>query len=254
MRTPVSELVRSLGLVQGGLTALQDARWLYRFTWPKGQYRLFSKVTPFPLWCRSHSSDRAVFEQIFVEREYSPLDRLSTVRTIVDCGGYVGYSTAYLLSKFPEANAIVIEPDPANFSLLQRNLAHYSHRVIWLNAALWSHDTQLGFVELPFRSGRECTRQVCEIPDGPIRAISMETIMRLAGFSSVDLLKIDVEGAECEIFSKPTPWLERVRSIAIELHDDSHFGEASPLFINACGSEFSLMSNGELTFAFRRDA
>jgi hypothetical protein len=37
--------------------------------------------------------------------------------------------------------------------------------------------------------------------------------------SGIDLLKIDVEGAECEIFETSQNWIERVRTICIELHD-----------------------------------
>lgn len=42
---------------------------------------------------------------------------------------------------------------------------------------------------------------------------------------------MDVEGAEAALFAHPDlSWLDRIDHLAIELHDDSSFGPATPLF------------------------
>jgi hypothetical protein len=77
---------------------------------------------------RTGTSDVYVYHQIFVEREYAPLERLSSVSTILDLGANVGYSSRYFMGMFPRAKLLAIEPDPENFALLERQLSKFSDR------------------------------------------------------------------------------------------------------------------------------
>jgi hypothetical protein len=52
-----------------------------------------------------------------------------------------------------------------------------------------------------------------------VRAVKLQTLMSLFGITVIDLLKLDVEGAEREILSESFPWRDRVGAFAIELHD-----------------------------------
>jgi hypothetical protein len=51
-------------------------------------------------------------------------------------------------------------------------------------------------------------------------ATSIAAILEESGFPQIDLLKMDVEKAEKEIFSDHPEWLGRVRNIVIELHGE----------------------------------
>src|SRR5947208_4936670 len=75
-----------------------------------------------PGFVRRGTSDIWTFDQIFVDHEYRCIDSLQGVTTIIDAGANVGYSSAYFLSRFPEARIIALEPDPENFNALRRNL------------------------------------------------------------------------------------------------------------------------------------
>jgi hypothetical protein len=77
--------------------------------------------------------------------------------------------------------------------------------------------------------------------------------MNMAGFERVSLLKIDIEGAEAVVFNAPNlSWLDRVDNIAIELHDDSQFGMAAPIFWRAVQDRgFSFIKRGELVIGMR---
>src|SRR5262249_42101559 len=86
-----------------------------------------------PVVFRYNSSDINVFSQIFVTDEYGPLSSLATVKSIIDCGAYVGYSSAYFLSKFPEAHVVAVEPDRNSYELLRHNLSVYGGRVTAIN-------------------------------------------------------------------------------------------------------------------------
>jgi FkbM family methyltransferase len=210
-----------------------------------------------PVRCRPGTSDLDAYGQIFGEREYGCLDHLRGVDLIIDCGANVGFSSAYFLNRFPGAFVVAVEPDPDNFRALQENLAAYSGRVRLVQAAVWSHPAGLVLRDEKYRDGRGWTRQVRECRPGEaaaVRATDVATLLKESGRARVALLKIDVEGAEAVIFSGGCgDWLPRVDALAVELHDDTAFGDASGAFAAAVGDrEFRVRRSGELTVCERR--
>jgi FkbM family methyltransferase len=208
-------------------------------------------TTAYPLWVRMHSSDLSVFSQIFVEREYECLNLIDG-DLILDLGAYVGYSSAYFLSRYPQSSVIAVEPDPSNFAILQRNLAPYGSRATVIQAAVWSHTTKVSIRAEQYRGGSACTRQVEEKKSGDVAGVDIPTLVALSQRSKIGLLKMDIEGAEVVIFGGKCTWLNQVDRIAIELHDDSVFGNATEAFYNAIrGQNFEISHSGELTICSR---
>jgi FkbM family methyltransferase len=218
---------------------------------------LHLRRTTHPLSIRANSSDIGVFDQIFIEAEYACLNELVDIRLIVDLGANVGYSSAYFLSHFPEAQVIAVEPDPTNFALLERNMSPYGNRVRTVHAGIWSHPTRLVIRNTPYRDGGEWTRQVQECgatEKGDIEGVDLDTLLKRSGHERISLLKIDIEGAEAVIFAQNyKSWIDKVSTIVIELHDDSAFGEASDVFFSAIrGLGFQVARSGELTICSKR--
>ncbi len=221
-------------------------------------YRLSTKAARYPLWCRPQSSDLDVFKQIFVLHEYALVTGLlkgSSVGLVLDCGANAGYSAAYFLTQFPRCELIAVEPDAANFRLLQRNLAPYGKRARAMHSAIWSHSVGLKITDNLFRDGREWARTVreCrgdETPD--FVATDIATLLHDSGHERISLLKMDIEGAETIVFnSNYEDWLSRVDNIAIELHDDSPFGPATEVFYRACAGHFSFETFDEVLIGRR---
>ncbi len=214
---------------------------------------LLSKHALFPLKCRPNSTDKYVFDQIFIEREYSPLDDLNNVDLIVDCGANVGYASAYFLTKFPNSRVICVEPETSNYEILCENLKPYKNRVHTLKAGVWSHPTELKISDVPYRGGGEWAVQVKECDPGErgtIRAVDIGSILAESGFERISILKMDIEGAEAVVFSRNFEnWLPRVDTLVIELHDDSVFGPATDLVTRTvCDhGKFAVSRSGELT-------
>jgi FkbM family methyltransferase len=208
-----------------------------------------------PLRVREATSDARVFEQIFVEREYACLDGLRGVETVLDCGANVGYSSAYFLSRWPGARVLAVEPDPENFRALAANLAPYGPRAGLLRAGVWSHPCGLRMEAPAYRGGAEWARQVRESAPGEpaeIEAVDVPALMARLGAERISLLKMDVEGAEAVVFAGECAWLDRVDTLVLELHDDTHFGDAPAVFERAVrGRGFALERSGELTVARR---
>ena len=218
-------------------------------------YRVHPKSVPFDLNVRHQSSDADTLETVFVEEEYAPLHDLPDVKLVIDCGANVGYSAAWFLSQFPNCRVLAVEPDPENFSILQRNMAGYGDRVTLIRAGVWSHTTPLVISQDRYRDGREWAKQVrpCR-PDetSDLEGISIESLLAMSGFDRISLLKMDVEGAEGEIFQGEVNWLDKVDAIAIELHDDSTFGNCTQIFLAAMeGRGFEMIRSGELTLCSR---
>lgn len=211
-----------------------------------------------PLLIRAGTSDTSVFRQIFAEREYAPLECLDQVDLVIDLGANVGYSSAWFLSRWPKCRVVAVEPDPGNHAILERNLAPYGTRAIAVCAGAWSRTHPLEISDTPYRDGREWSRQVREATagrrEGLIAGVDVPALMALAGAAHISVLKCDIEGAEAEVFG-PTceAWLDCVDAIAIELHDDTSFGDASGVFLRAIsGRPFDVVRSGELLICRRR--
>ena len=243
--------ILNLGLWQAALYKIQKSR--SRGMRHGEVFELRSRHAAEPLACRAHTSDADAFSQIFVAREFRCFDGIGAAPLIIDCGANVGYASVYFLNRYPTATLIAIEPDPGNFALLQRNVAPYGARCRAICAAVWSKQTGLKFSDVPFGDGREWSRSVTEVSDGQsetIRAVDIGTLLRESGVSRVSILKIDIEGAEVEVFGAPgcREWLPKVDNLAIELHGE----HAKQVFYEAVGPErFVISRSDELTVCMR---
>jgi len=211
-------------------------------------YVFFAPSSAYPVHIRLGSSDRQVLTMIYTDGEYGALDSLGNVRLIVDCGANVGYSSAYFLNQFPQAHLIAVEPDDGNFAMLRRNLQPYADRITLYPAGLWSHPAGLVVCKGQYRDGREWATQVRESRDGEtadIQAMDVETLLAASGMDAIDLLKIDIERSEAEVFSHNCAiWLPQVKNLVIELHD----AECERIFFQALSSfSYDLSRSGELT-------
>jgi FkbM family methyltransferase len=195
-------------------------------------------------WLRSGSTDLSMLRQIVLDREYAPLEHLE-LKTIIDCGAYAGYSSSFFLSRFPGARIVAVEPDPDNIEMCRRNVDQYGERIRVIRGAVWSHNAM---VELQRGDSGEWSTSVrpAEAPGSePIQAIDVPTVIEAIGGVSVDLLKIDIEGAEVEVFgASDTRWINSVRNIAIELHGP----QCREAFLAAMQPyDYELLESGELT-------
>jgi FkbM family methyltransferase len=202
-----------------------------------------------PLFMRTGSSDREVLGQIFIERGYDPVAMLQP-RTILDLGANSGYSSAYFLSKCPAASVVAVEPDPGNYAICCRNLEPYGGRAKLVHGAAWPERANLALDRGNWRDGREWATQV-KLAEGKaalsesIDGYDMPTLIGLCGGVEIDLLKIDIEGSELELFSRNTEsWLPRVKHLCIELHGP----DCEAVFFRALsGYSYNLSLTGELT-------
>ena len=141
-------------------------------------------------------------------------------KLILDCGGNIGCAAVYFANKYPDAQIYTVEPEGDNFRLLQYNTAFYDN-IHTIKSALWNTET---FIRVEDRGygkwGFMTFETTADAPDA-MRTTTVAKLLADSGFNEIDLLKLDVEGAEKEIFSAPDvdEWLPKVKVLVIELHD-----------------------------------
>ena len=205
--------------------------FLIGIIWPRANGRLISVIVPgFPhrVFVRLGTTDVVVFNDIYRGREYD-WNFSVPPKTIVDAGAYTGLSTVFFATRYPEAKIIAIEPDRANFELLTLNTTNISN-VHAIRAALWAES---GTVSLrdpgdgawSFRLaesdqfGRGNASEGADRATLSVTAVTLTDVMRDHGLENIDLLKLDIEGCEKELFENSGPWIENVQAICLELHD-----------------------------------
>jgi FkbM family methyltransferase len=214
----------------------------------EGDFSLTTKHSAHPLFCRPNATDLFVFDQIFVERDYGCLDIVEDADFILDCGANVGYTSAYMLTNFPNAELVAIEPDPSNFRVLEKNLRQFGDRVQCRQAAIWSRPTRIKLDEDKLGDGNEWARTVSETEDNgaqSLPAVDIATLLEESGHDRISILKMDIEGAERVVFAENyESWIDRVDNIVIELHGP----DAEEIFWSAVPRErFDVSRSGELT-------
>lgn len=169
-------------------------------------------------WLRAGTSDVEVYKKVFIDEEYRlPFD--ANPSTIFDLGANVGFASAYYALAFPSASILAVEPSDENFELMQRNLKSFAQVKI-IKGAVWSEDGELNLIDPgigPWGLQVAPTSQGQKSP--VVQSFTIRSLMSQQGISRLDLLKVDIEGAEKEVFEHCGEWIDNVSAIVIELHD-----------------------------------
>ena len=172
----------------------------------------------YPVQIRLRTTDPRTYEETLLKGEYA-FDLPLSPKTIVDAGANIGMASIYFAHRYPEAKIIAIEAEASNYALLARNVMPYP-AITPVHAALWNRDGQISVGEPNPETGAfgKWGFVAHEGPGASVRAITMQTLMEEMGIPSIDLAKIDIEGAEHEVF-EDTGWLTGIVCVMIELHD-----------------------------------
>jgi FkbM family methyltransferase len=148
--------------------------------------------------------DIAAFDQAYYSNQFTPtahatqaLHSLGHPLTALDLGANIGMFSVWLASTFPVAKIIAVEPLPRNAGQLRANLqaAIPDVRTEVVEAAATTHDGELTFGGGDFTTGR--------IGGGGDGAVTVKARDAFALAEGVDLLKIDIEGAEWDLVADP---------------------------------------------------
>lgn len=183
------------------------------------------------IFYRSGSADPFVLYQVLLrsgkKAEYYVPTGLSP-KVILDIGSNIGASIIYFHRRFPDAKIYGFEPHPDTFRILQKNVGQTAGVAIF-NYGLGGSQGRVAARADEVNYGAFSTRGVFKDRGHPAMTVECEVrrlddVLRELGIAQIDLLKIDCEGAEADVFSTlPDEILDKCEWIVGEFHDHTGF-------------------------------
>lgn len=171
---------------------------------------------------------------------------------ILDCGANIGLASLYFARRYPRARITAFEPDPTLAELCRRNLAaNGASRVELVEAALWREDGPVRFVQEGTDSGTIAS--LGARVDGPVLQVSGRRLRHWLE-APVDILKLDIEGAEFDVLDDSRDALSAVRCLILDLHEfDPSHRQTGRIFdlLSAAGFLFDLAHHAPLGWGGR---
>lgn len=158
----------------------------------------------------------SMYYLIFVSEGY----RFNTTNRsplILDCGANIGMSVLKFKHSYPNARIIAFEPDPLICTTLKYNIeTNHLNQIEVIEAAVWTESGKMSFMSDHADSGR-----IVHVQNQQTLSVNC---VRLRDYlcQPIDLLKIDVEGAEAPILLDCADRLSHVRAIILEYHSFAH--------------------------------
>jgi FkbM family methyltransferase len=180
----------------------------------------------FPIFVRNNTSDVGTYRSIIENGKYNFIvDKEPDV--IIDAGANIGLSAIFFANKYPNAKIIAIEPEESNYRLLEKNTESYNN-IYSVQAALWDSvceiylfDTGLdkdGFMVGEKGSGKDMITPYAK-EQYLVKTVTIEKLMNNYKLKKIDILKMDIEGSEKEVFGNCINWIDKVNSVIVELHE-----------------------------------
>ena len=175
---------------------------------------------------RRGTTDADVFYDLLIKKTLQVPFGINP-KLIIDCGAYVGYSPIFFAQEYPDAEVLAVEANPDNYALLEKNVAAFP-TIKPIHAAIFTNE---GFVELEdpadeawayrIKSTNSSSPNDNSSKTNRVRATTIQHLLSESGRQQIDLIKLDIEGAEFDLFeSGDLGWLEHTRVLLIECHDN----------------------------------
>lgn len=161
---------------------------------------------------------RFILNEIFLDKVYDfPGLKLSTCLSILDIGANMGVYSLYAAAKAPQASLYCFEPNAENFAILEQNIQQNNIRAKAYKMAVSSR-CEIGHLQIN-RTSVEYALGAASDTTESVECVDLEKVFELCGVESFDFLKMDIEGAEREIFNNSSDdLLRRFKALAIEWH------------------------------------
>lgn len=155
---------------------------------------------------------------IFYAQPFRITRRISERPVIIDAGANIGMTAIYFLCKYPAARIFAFEPSPNNTALFQANLQGQVAEI--KQCAVWDQSEPLPFhfSACPRYHSAYWKRQASQTVN--VQAIRLDEWLEKRGLEKIDVLKLNVEGAELRVLKGLGHRLKDVSVIVGELHPE----------------------------------
>lgn len=165
-----------------------------------------------------------MFREIFIEQNYyiAPTEQ---PLTIIDCGTNIGVSLLYFRTQAPNATITAFEPNPHTYQIVRTNVEINNLNVTIHPVGLGKEKTTATFYtdsnDLASQSGSTTGHLATKKYELTSLMVDIEPLSAYIT-GPVDILKLDVEGAEGEVLAElaESDTLRHIKQIFIEYHFD----------------------------------
>ncbi|CAC9541828.1 hypothetical protein [uncultured Gammaproteobacteria bacterium] len=203
------------------------------------------------IYYRSSTSDMTVIYEIILKKKFQSeyyIPKIVDPKVILDIGANIGATTIYYANRFPDAKIFSFEPLLENYKILEKNTKNLKNVSIF-NYGLGKSD---GFFDIYLTDDEENfggatmhnlnTTEGKSIQSCEVRRV--ETTLKSLNISSIDLIKIDTEGAEFDILMNfPYDVISNTKWITGELHGNQDFELLA--YIENIGFNIAMKKNAE---------
>jgi FkbM family methyltransferase len=190
-----------------------------------------------------------VMRDILLDDEYD-LPESFAPAVILDVGANIGLAALRFRASYPDAAIVAIEPDPESFAKLEHNVGG-DRRIHLVKAAAAGRRGELPlFRPAGYSIGSSLKSGGTHAGEhARVRAETLDGLCAEFGLSQIDLVKLDVEGAELDVlrgFSRR----DQVRVIIGEAHPHLLGGGLDEFFELLAAFEVSRLSESDNAIAF----
>lgn len=201
---------------------------------------------------RKNFSDKYTFTQVFLDDQYN-ISLPFEPKTILDGGANIGLASAYFAHRYAGASIVAIEPSKSNFEMIKKNTAAFP-QIKKICAGVWNKNAHLIIVNTKDHDNAFMVEESSEENPDAIPAVSIESVMKDQGWSTIDILKLDIEGSEKEVFEEGFEyWLPRTKAIYVEVHDHMRKGAGNAIFKAITRYHFSFAIHHENLIFINQD-
>lgn len=188
----------------------------------QGQPMAFGQVTYNNTKLKFRNCDSSAIKEVLIDEEYKFLSdfiKQHPAPMVIDIGAHIGTFSLWIYKQNPNAKMLLIEANPSTYEILSLNIKNALPKSQYkiLNKAAWRDTSTISFST----TGDSMSNKVLPSGDIKVSGITFPEVMALAtkNNESIDLMKIDIEGAEEAFLENGT--LEQVKHLIIELHPDN---------------------------------
>ncbi len=184
---------------------------------------------------RKNQSDLYILRENFIQLIYNyEYERyIKEPLFIVDLGANMGLSSLYFQNRFKNAKIVCVEPVEDNVKMIINNMRNNNFNWVIEKAAIqskegtvtlypnewWSSCTVVEDIANRRQMNKERFEYHLKLNPVEVEAIPVDIILDRNSIEIVDILKMDIEGAEEDAILNSSKWLNRVKILIIEIHD-----------------------------------